>query len=52
MLKLLPSFAKSPYAKQSAEGFQNKTQKNLKQININKKANVYGSGVNGSEILD
>jgi hypothetical protein len=52
MLKLLPSFAKNPYAKQSAEGFQNKTQQNLKQINLNKKANVYGSGVNGSEILD
>jgi hypothetical protein len=52
MLKLLPSFAKSPYAKQSAEGFQNETQKNLKQINVNKKADIYGSGANGSEILN
>ncbi len=51
MLKLLPSFARSPYAKQKAEGFQDQTQKNLKQINLSENADLYGSGINGSPIM-
>ena len=51
MLKLLPGLFNSPYAKQSAEGFQNQTQSNLKELNQSKNADLFGAGINGSEII-
>lgn len=51
MLKLLPGLINSPYAKQNAEGFQNQTQKNLKELNEAKNADLFGEGINGSQPL-
>lgn len=51
MLKLLPGLFNSPYAKQNAEGFQDETQKNFKQLNQSKDKDLYGDGTNGSPAL-
>lgn len=51
MLKLLPGLFNSPYAKQNAEGFQDETQKNFKQLNQSKDKDLYGDGTNGSPVL-